>query len=114
MRSPLASTFSGRTSAEELPASERTNDSSVAVGYWHCAEHGQRLREDRRQCGYPNGGNSSVGSDSAWPSFAAERSIASARQRAALRDSLHWKCLTRIWHDSGGGAVAFAANSATR
>ena len=38
--------------------------------------------------------------------------MASAIDRETGSDSLHWRCLTSIWLDSGGGAAALPSYSA--
>jgi hypothetical protein len=85
----------------------------VVVFRWNRVESGRSLTESRREGRYPRGGRSSDGAESGTLSVPANRSIACRTAPARRIDSLHCRCLTSNSFASGGGAVAFIANSAT-
>ena len=85
----------------------------VVVFRWNRVEGGKSLTERRREGCYPRGGRSSDGVESGTLSVPANRPIACRTTPARRIDSLHWRCLTSNLFASGGGAVAFVANSVT-
>ncbi len=86
----------------------------MAVREWHSVQRGQGIRKRRSECHHAGGDSIPAGAGRDWSSGPANRSMASTRECAALSDSLHLRCLTSNWLDSGSGSVAFLANKSSR